>query len=204
MIAASFFDPGVSTQWLYQGCINADLSTFCLHSHAVWLCSFRSVFSSVDSPAKVSSMEKKLLLKSKELQDAQDKCHKVFIYAIGHLHCSRNLQPLCVQGSVRCCWSSRLVVGKVLFLHWGGFLSSTKGDEFRPRCCSRYFYLNKKRLWILNSPFLSVTQTTASSCRPCLFIIRTVAAALFWGSLPNSSASTYITVVTSLVMVNIL
>ncbi|NXH10229.1 CTRO kinase, partial [Bucco capensis] len=36
-----------------------------------------SVFSSVDSPAKVSSMENKLLLKSKELQDAQDKCHKM-------------------------------------------------------------------------------------------------------------------------------
>ncbi|XP_010133292.1 PREDICTED: citron Rho-interacting kinase isoform X1 [Buceros rhinoceros silvestris] len=36
-----------------------------------------SVFSTVDSPAKVSSMEKKLLLKSKELQDAQDKCHKM-------------------------------------------------------------------------------------------------------------------------------
>ncbi|XP_026715239.1 citron Rho-interacting kinase isoform X10 [Athene cunicularia] len=36
-----------------------------------------SIFSSVDSPAKVSSMEKKLLLKSKELQDAQDKCHKM-------------------------------------------------------------------------------------------------------------------------------
>ncbi|NWU61830.1 CTRO kinase, partial [Pterocles burchelli] len=36
-----------------------------------------SVFSSVDSPAKVSSMEKKLILKSKELQDAQDKCHKM-------------------------------------------------------------------------------------------------------------------------------
>ncbi|XP_068767544.1 citron Rho-interacting kinase isoform X3 [Struthio camelus] len=36
-----------------------------------------SVFSSLDSPAKVSSMEKKLLLKSKELQDAQDKCHKM-------------------------------------------------------------------------------------------------------------------------------
>ncbi|NWZ50275.1 CTRO kinase, partial [Haliaeetus albicilla] len=36
-----------------------------------------SVFSSVDSPAKISSMEKKLLLKSKELQDAQDKCHKM-------------------------------------------------------------------------------------------------------------------------------
>ncbi|XP_035412682.1 citron Rho-interacting kinase isoform X3 [Cygnus atratus] len=36
-----------------------------------------SVFSSVDSPVKASSMEKKLLLKSKELQDAQDKCHKM-------------------------------------------------------------------------------------------------------------------------------
>ncbi|XP_017600221.1 citron Rho-interacting kinase isoform X1 [Corvus cornix cornix] len=36
-----------------------------------------SAFSSVDSPAKVSSMEKTLLLKSKELQDAQDKCHKM-------------------------------------------------------------------------------------------------------------------------------
>ncbi|NXJ00200.1 CTRO kinase, partial [Psophia crepitans] len=36
-----------------------------------------SVFSSVDSPVKVSSMEKKLLLKSKELQDVQDKCHKM-------------------------------------------------------------------------------------------------------------------------------
>ncbi|XP_038618358.1 citron Rho-interacting kinase isoform X3 [Tachyglossus aculeatus] len=31
----------------------------------------------VDSPAKISSMEKKLLLKSKELQDTQDKCHKM-------------------------------------------------------------------------------------------------------------------------------
>ncbi|XP_055650700.1 citron Rho-interacting kinase isoform X8 [Falco peregrinus] len=36
-----------------------------------------SAFSSVDSPAKVSSMEKKLLLKSKELQEVQDKCHKM-------------------------------------------------------------------------------------------------------------------------------
>ncbi|NXG52396.1 CTRO kinase, partial [Psilopogon haemacephalus] len=36
-----------------------------------------SVFSSLDSPAKVSSMEKKLLLKSKELQEVQDKCHKM-------------------------------------------------------------------------------------------------------------------------------
>uniref|UniRef100_A0A6I8N5Y4 Citron Rho-interacting kinase n=1 Tax=Ornithorhynchus anatinus TaxID=9258 RepID=A0A6I8N5Y4_ORNAN len=31
----------------------------------------------VDSPAKISSMEKKLLFKSKELQDTQDKCHKM-------------------------------------------------------------------------------------------------------------------------------
>ncbi|XP_036020658.1 citron Rho-interacting kinase isoform X18 [Mus musculus] len=36
-----------------------------------------SVVSSLDSPAKVSSMEKKLLIKSKELQDSQDKCHKM-------------------------------------------------------------------------------------------------------------------------------
>ncbi|KYO31722.1 citron Rho-interacting kinase isoform F [Alligator mississippiensis] len=35
-----------------------------------------SVVPSLDSPAKISSMEKKLLLKSKELQDTQDKCHK--------------------------------------------------------------------------------------------------------------------------------
>ncbi|XP_075754245.1 citron Rho-interacting kinase isoform X5 [Pelodiscus sinensis] len=39
-----------------------------------------TVVSGLDSPAKISSMEKKLLLKSKELQDTQDKCHKVFIY----------------------------------------------------------------------------------------------------------------------------
>ncbi|XP_060105930.1 citron Rho-interacting kinase isoform X6 [Heteronotia binoei] len=32
---------------------------------------------SLDSPAKVNSMEKKLLLKNKELQDTQDKCHKM-------------------------------------------------------------------------------------------------------------------------------
>uniref|UniRef100_A0A8C7B786 Citron Rho-interacting kinase n=1 Tax=Neovison vison TaxID=452646 RepID=A0A8C7B786_NEOVI len=37
----------------------------------------RSVVSSLDSPAKTSSMEKKLLIKSKELQDSQDKCHKM-------------------------------------------------------------------------------------------------------------------------------
>ncbi|XP_042297786.1 citron Rho-interacting kinase [Sceloporus undulatus] len=30
-----------------------------------------------DSPAKINSMEKKLLLKNKELQDTQDKCHKM-------------------------------------------------------------------------------------------------------------------------------
>ncbi|DAA20747.1 TPA: citron (rho-interacting, serine/threonine kinase 21) [Bos taurus] len=35
------------------------------------------VVSSLDSPAKTSSMEKKLLIKSKELQDSQDKCHKM-------------------------------------------------------------------------------------------------------------------------------
>ncbi|KAM6423571.1 citron Rho-interacting kinase isoform 5-T5 [Liasis olivaceus] len=31
----------------------------------------------LDSPAKINSMEKKLLFKSKELQDTQDKCHKM-------------------------------------------------------------------------------------------------------------------------------
>ncbi|XP_030438847.1 citron Rho-interacting kinase isoform X6 [Gopherus evgoodei] len=36
-----------------------------------------SVVLGLDSPAKISSMEKKLLLKSKELQDTQDKCHKM-------------------------------------------------------------------------------------------------------------------------------
>ncbi|KAG8455787.1 hypothetical protein GDO86_001833 [Hymenochirus boettgeri] len=36
-----------------------------------------SILSGLDSPAKVSSMEKKLILKSKELQDTQDKCHKM-------------------------------------------------------------------------------------------------------------------------------
>ncbi|XP_048641671.1 citron Rho-interacting kinase isoform X5 [Marmota marmota marmota] len=36
-----------------------------------------SVVSGLDSPAKTSSMEKKLLIKSKELQDSQDKCHKM-------------------------------------------------------------------------------------------------------------------------------
>ncbi|XP_068099744.1 citron Rho-interacting kinase [Hyperolius riggenbachi] len=36
-----------------------------------------SVLSGLDSPAKTSSMEKKLIIKSKELQDTQDKCHKM-------------------------------------------------------------------------------------------------------------------------------
>uniref|UniRef100_H3BGN6 Citron Rho-interacting kinase n=1 Tax=Latimeria chalumnae TaxID=7897 RepID=H3BGN6_LATCH len=36
-----------------------------------------SVTAGLDSPAKTSSMEKKFLLKSKELQDTQDKCHKM-------------------------------------------------------------------------------------------------------------------------------
>nr|XP_004611271.1 unnamed protein product [Sorex araneus] len=36
-----------------------------------------SAVSGLDSPAKTSSMEKKLLIKSKELQDSQDKCHKM-------------------------------------------------------------------------------------------------------------------------------
>ncbi|XP_018097396.2 citron rho-interacting kinase isoform X3 [Xenopus laevis] len=36
-----------------------------------------SIVSGLDSPAKVSSMEKKLFHKSKELQDKQDKCHKM-------------------------------------------------------------------------------------------------------------------------------
>ncbi|KAM4810450.1 citron Rho-interacting kinase [Rhinophrynus dorsalis] len=36
-----------------------------------------SIVSGLDSPAKTSSMEKKLFLKSKELQDTQDKCHKM-------------------------------------------------------------------------------------------------------------------------------
>ncbi|XP_077150921.1 citron Rho-interacting kinase isoform X2 [Ranitomeya variabilis] len=36
-----------------------------------------SIVSGLDSPAKASSMEKKLFHKSKELQDTQDKCHKM-------------------------------------------------------------------------------------------------------------------------------
>lgn len=144
---------------------------FFLYLCIVWLYSFRSVVPSLDSPAKISSMEKKLLLKSKELQDTQDKCHKVFIYAIGHPHCSRNLQPMYAKGSVRCCWSSGSVLGKVLFLQWSGFLFITEGNDFRLCLCSRYINLNKRKLWILNSPFLSMTQTTASSSRRRLFLI---------------------------------
>ncbi|XP_038135972.1 citron Rho-interacting kinase-like isoform X6 [Cyprinodon tularosa] len=37
----------------------------------------RSVSAGLNSPAKTNSMEKKLHLKSKELQDTQDKCHKM-------------------------------------------------------------------------------------------------------------------------------
>lgn len=60
---------------------------------------FRSVVSSLDSPAKVSSMEKKLLIKSKELQDSQDKCHKVSISTAGLRPCSRILQSIYAEGS---------------------------------------------------------------------------------------------------------
>lgn len=60
---------------------------------------FRSVVSGLDSPAKTSSMEKKLLIKSKELQDSQDKCHKVFISAAGLRPCSRILPPIYAKGS---------------------------------------------------------------------------------------------------------
>nr|XP_006129132.1 citron Rho-interacting kinase [Pelodiscus sinensis] len=42
-----------------------------------YLGGMETVVSGLDSPAKISSMEKKLLLKSKELQDTQDKCHKM-------------------------------------------------------------------------------------------------------------------------------
>lgn len=42
-----------------------------------FLCVVRSVGTGLNSPAKTNSMEKKLHLKSKELQDTQDKCHKV-------------------------------------------------------------------------------------------------------------------------------
>lgn len=37
----------------------------------------RSVSAGLNSPAKANSIEKKLHLKSKELQETQDKCHKV-------------------------------------------------------------------------------------------------------------------------------
>lgn len=43
---------------------------------------FRSVSAGLNSPAKANSMEKKLHLKSKELQETQDKCHKVKIYKL--------------------------------------------------------------------------------------------------------------------------
>lgn len=59
----------------------------------------RSVVSSLDSPAKASSMEKKLLIKSKELQDSQDKCHKVFISAAGLPPCSRILPSIYAKGA---------------------------------------------------------------------------------------------------------
>nr|XP_033812460.1 LOW QUALITY PROTEIN: citron Rho-interacting kinase [Geotrypetes seraphini] len=36
-----------------------------------------SIVTGLDSPAKISSMEKKLIFKNKELKDAQDKCHKM-------------------------------------------------------------------------------------------------------------------------------
>lgn len=45
--------------------------------HVCSLCALRSVAAGLNSPAKSNSMEKKLQLKSKELQDTQDKCHKV-------------------------------------------------------------------------------------------------------------------------------
>lgn len=45
-----------------------------------YLCALRSVAAGLNSPAKSNSMEKKLQLKSKELQDTQDKCHKVGLH----------------------------------------------------------------------------------------------------------------------------
>lgn len=66
---------------------------------------FRSVVSGLDSPAKISSMEKKLLIKSKELQDSQDKCHKVFISAAGLHPFSRILPSIYAKGSAwGRCW----------------------------------------------------------------------------------------------------
>lgn len=58
-----------------------------------------SVVSGLDSPAKTSSMEKKLLIKSKELQDSQDKCHKVFTSATGLPPCFRTLPSLYAKGA---------------------------------------------------------------------------------------------------------
>lgn len=37
----------------------------------------------LNSPAKTNSMEKKLHLKGRELQETQDKCHKVRIFLLG-------------------------------------------------------------------------------------------------------------------------
>lgn len=37
----------------------------------------------LNSPAKTNSMEKKLHLKGRELQETQDKCHKVKIFLLG-------------------------------------------------------------------------------------------------------------------------
>ena len=65
----------------------------------------RSVVSGLDSPAKTSSMEKKLLIKSKELQDSQDKCQKVFISAAGLSPCSRILLSIYAKGATwGRCW----------------------------------------------------------------------------------------------------
>lgn len=40
---------------------------------------YRLPAAGLNSPAKTNSMEKKLQVKSKELQETQDKCHKVFV-----------------------------------------------------------------------------------------------------------------------------
>lgn len=47
---------------------------------------FRSVSAGLNSPAKTNSMEKKLHLKSRELQETQDKCHKVRMFLQGPCH----------------------------------------------------------------------------------------------------------------------
>lgn len=44
----------------------------------------RSVSAGLNSPAKTNSMEKKLHLKSKELQETQDKCHKVKVVILAY------------------------------------------------------------------------------------------------------------------------